>query len=270
MLTLVLIVLATASSTPRGDPAILKQEAARRFQAGDWCGALYYLDGMLAVTESEKVLLNSARAAVSGGDLVRGLGLYERLQTLAPSFMVREVAAELLDLRQRIGLGDISQSCPLPAATCGNALVEGTEACDDGGVIGGDGCDPGCAVEVAAPPPAPAPPTAVAPPPVVVVPPVDAQVPAAQPTRVVGIVGLSTVAIGAVGLLAGGVLGVLKLAADDAGEVATSAAETRAADDASAAYALAANITLGTSLGVGVLGGALWAWDAWSGDKEGH
>ena len=33
------------------------------------------------------------------------------------------------------------------APTCGNGSLEGTEACDDGNAMAGDGCDAGCAIE---------------------------------------------------------------------------------------------------------------------------
>ena len=33
------------------------------------------------------------------------------------------------------------------AARCGDGVVDAVEACDDGGALGGDGCDPDCAVE---------------------------------------------------------------------------------------------------------------------------
>ncbi len=39
--------------------------------------------------------------------------------------------------------------CELPATPCGDGLVEGTEACDDGNRTGGDGCSATCTIETA-------------------------------------------------------------------------------------------------------------------------
>jgi cysteine-rich repeat protein len=40
--------------------------------------------------------------------------------------------------------------CELPAAPCGDGLVEGAEACDDGNKVGSDGCSATCTVEAGA------------------------------------------------------------------------------------------------------------------------
>ena len=44
---------------------------------------------------------------------------------------------------------DLTEAPPIcePANTCGNSKVETGESCDDGGTIGGDGCDPSCLLE---------------------------------------------------------------------------------------------------------------------------
>lgn len=46
---------------------------------------------------------------------------------------------------------------PPPEPVCGNGIVEEGEACDDGNLINGDGCDSSCQVEPPSPPPEPEP-----------------------------------------------------------------------------------------------------------------
>jgi len=41
-----------------------------------------------------------------------------------------------------------SSTCQLESAVCGNGIVEGSEQCDDGNLVNGDGCSSQCLVEV--------------------------------------------------------------------------------------------------------------------------
>ncbi len=155
---LLLLLLGLVGAPPRGDVAALNQEAMHRYQTEDWCGALYYAEGMLALAETEKVLLNAARAASNGGDLARALVLYERVSQFAPTFKADDVKKEVAEVRERIAHGEPGTSCPVPPATCGNALIEAAEACDDGNVVDDASCLATCVLPapiaaVAIPPP---------------------------------------------------------------------------------------------------------------------
>jgi cysteine-rich repeat protein len=61
-------------------------------------------------------------------------------------------AHDLLGLARPLGArADIGAYEFVPGA-CGNAAVEGSEQCDDGNLLDGDGCDASCAIEVVVPP----------------------------------------------------------------------------------------------------------------------
>ncbi len=51
--------------------------------------------------------------------------------------------------------GESETTPPPPAPSCGDGVINGNEACDDGGVIDGDGCSAVCTIELPPPPPAP-------------------------------------------------------------------------------------------------------------------
>lgn len=128
-------------------PAALVGEAVQASDAGRWCDALPLFLEIHQRTGSLRALFNAAEVAYAAGDRVAAADLYRRIEA-SPAFArfehqdtVRQRIGAVFRETQRAGPGS---ACPLPAARCGDWIVQTGEQCDDGNGDSGDGCDAIC------------------------------------------------------------------------------------------------------------------------------
>ena len=94
--------------------------------------------------------LAQAAASIAHAEVVLGT----RLASMCPAFSSlyhRDAGAFLTAIGARYmclaGSTYVQDAVLCPAAVCGNGIREGTEQCDDGNLVAGDGCSPSCTVE---------------------------------------------------------------------------------------------------------------------------
>lgn len=128
-------------------PARLVGEAVQASDAGRYCDAVPLFLEIHRRSGSLRALFNAAEVAFAAGDRVIALDLYRRVES-SPGFatfdkraLVRQRIDTVFRETQRAGPGS---ACPVPAARCGDWILQQGEQCDDGNATSGDGCDATC------------------------------------------------------------------------------------------------------------------------------
>lgn len=135
-----------------------------------------------------KYLYNAAEVALAADDRTSALALYGQVQKDFPTFdAIDDVRARFAELATSLATGP-GTPCPAAAVSCGDFIVGGAEACDDGNIVDGDGCDHDCAV-----------------PAVVVVPPAPPTAPPAKQEAEVPVAGIAIGVVGGIAFVGGGV-----------------------------------------------------------------
>ncbi len=143
---IVALLLAVATVPGVVDPAPL--DAAARKAAADkrYCDAAAFFARAFAASQQAKHLYNEAEAFYAADDPVKALDAYKDLLTRFPSYERADKAHQrITELGAEMAKGSMGNTCPdAPASVCGNGLIEGDEACDDGNLMEGDGCSSLC------------------------------------------------------------------------------------------------------------------------------
>ena len=115
-----------------------------------YCDSLYLFEALHLRVASPRSLYNAAEVAFSAGDRVKALDLYRLTQQRFPTFeksaLVQQRANTVFSDMMKRGPGT---ACPARADTCGDWMLrgtEGSEGCDDGNAVNGDGCDGNCTI----------------------------------------------------------------------------------------------------------------------------
>ncbi len=155
---------------PRSNPEAAREAARVALDAGRFCDALFYDQGVFRLSGKTSALYNAAEDAFAAGDLAQALVLYQEVKERDVEGKLRpaQVKARVTELRERISQEGPGQRCKPPRALCGNGIIEGAEVCDDANADNADGCLATCSAPTAAAPAA-SPPLMAAPAPSLVV-----------------------------------------------------------------------------------------------------
>lgn len=111
------------------------------------------VDGNLALdllAGFEGALLHVHRSCIAGGDLATCLGAEQPLTPVRTDLAVRaeETIYAIVDSAASSVGGLFALQATLTVGTCGDGSRDGSEQCDDGNLVDGDGCSATCALEV--------------------------------------------------------------------------------------------------------------------------
>lgn len=134
-----------ASAAAADDRGALQREIAAAANARDWCRALHYTERLEALGHDARLVWNAAELARAAGDLLAArahyVSLLDRDADYAKAPLARQAIEEVTALIDERGAGT---RCQAPPPRCGDGAAEGTEACDDGNMVGGDVCAADC------------------------------------------------------------------------------------------------------------------------------
>jgi len=137
-----LALLAALSAAP---PPGMAEAGLRAATEHRYCDASLIFTQLHGHTREALVLYRAAETAYAADDRLGALRLYRTLLDTHADFdrraVVEQRITELLALVQERGPG---QTCAAPPRICGDWIVSAGEACDDGNLIDGDGCDATC------------------------------------------------------------------------------------------------------------------------------
>ena len=157
-LFVVVAALASASVFAAGNPAALRAAADRAMLREQFCDAAYFYGRLDEQSPKAEMAILAASAAAQGGDRGGAVTMLEAFDTRFPGDPASaSVAKRLETFKQAIARVGPGAACAVPAADCGNGLIEGAETCDDGNRAGGDSCPANCIDATPVPAPAPTP-----------------------------------------------------------------------------------------------------------------
>jgi cysteine-rich repeat protein len=140
--TPILALLAALSAAP---PPGMAEAGLRAATEHRYCDASLIFTQLHGHTRDALVLYRAAETAYAADDRLAALRLYRTLLDTHADFdrraVVEQRIAELLTLVREKGPG---QTCAVPPRVCGDWIVSAGEACDDGNLVDGDGCDGTC------------------------------------------------------------------------------------------------------------------------------
>ena len=137
-----LLLLSLSSSAP---PPGMNEAAVRAAQERRFCDASAIFVQFHGHNRDPLALYRASETAFAAGDYLAAIRLYRTLLDNHPGFertaLVETRLNELIDIVREKGPGT---ACALPPRICGDWITSAGEACDDGNLVDGDGCDGTC------------------------------------------------------------------------------------------------------------------------------
>lgn len=130
----------TLAAPPGLNDAGVRAAEERRF-----CDASSIFVQLHGSSRDPLALYRAAETAFAAGDYLAAIRLYRTLLDNHTSFeRANVVESRLNELRAIVAEKGPGTACALPARICGDWIVSAGEACDDGNLKDGDGCDGTC------------------------------------------------------------------------------------------------------------------------------